>query len=223
MQVAVIENSAIAPVGTFGDYLCRERGATLTRFHFSEVAARAGELAAAALVVSLGSASAAYDPDAWIAEQRAVLAGLVAQGRAVIGICFGAQLLASALGGSVAPLEEPRRRLGWVANDAVAAPVWTGPWLRWNFDHFTAPAAAEVLARSADTVQVFRLGRALGVQFHPEAVPRSVSTWIALTPAAQLDGRDPARLRDELQAQLAAGTVARNALFAEMLRLTVDA
>ena len=225
MQVAVIENSAIAPVGTFGDYLRRQRGAALTHIPCTDVAARAGEIAASDLVVSLGSDSAAYDPDPWIGEQRDLLARLVADGRAVIGICFGAQLLASALGGSVAPLEVARRRLGWVANDEVTAPVWGGPWVRWNFDHFTAPEGAEVLARSDGTIQAFRLRRALGVQFHPETVEAGLSAWIASSTAAELGGRDPAALRGALLGCLAAGLAARarEALFAEMLRLTVDA
>lgn len=223
MQVAVIENSPIAPIGTFAAFLRDRRGATLTAIPRAELAARAAEIAAADLVVALGSESAAYDPDDWIACQRVLLARLVAEGRAVIGICFGAQLLAAALGGTVAPLDAARRRLGWAANDQVAAPVWTGPWLRWNFDHFTAPAGAEVLARSAGTVQAFRHRRALGVQFHPEAVAESVAVWLDMTAAADLGGQDKAALRAALPGRLAAAAPAREAVFAEMLRLTVDA
>ena len=223
MKVAVIENSDSAPVGTFGDYLRGRRGATLTTIRFDEVEQRAGEIAAADLVVSLGSDSSAYDPDGWIAGQRALLARLVAERRAVIGICFGAQLLASALGGQVAPLGEARCRVGWIGNDEVAAPVWAGPFVCWNGDHFTAPEGAEVLARLAGTIQAFRLRRALGVQFHPEAVAEWVSVWIGQTPAAQLDGRAPEAVMAEVLGGLAGGAAARDALFAEMLRLTVDA
>ena len=222
MKVAVIDNSAIAPVGTFGDYLRGRRGATLTHIPCADLEGRAGDIAAADLVVSLGSDSAAYGPEPWIARQRDLLARLVADGRAVIGICFGAQLLASALGGRVAPLEAARRRLGWVANDDVVAPVWAGPWMRWNSDHFTAPAGAEVLARSAGTIQAFRRRRALGVQFHPEAEAGVVAAWIGMSSAEALDGRDPDALQAELAACLASGAAARAAVFAEMLRLTVE-
>ena len=222
MKVAVIENHETAPAGTFGTWLRDVRGATLATIPGPQAAARAGEIAAADLVVTLGSPAAAYDHDPWIAAQRSLLTQLVADGHAVIGICFGAQLLAASLGGAVTPLGDARRRLGWVANDEVASPVWAGPWLRWNNDHFTAPPEAHVLARSEGTIQAFRRRRALGVQFHPEAVPDALALWIEHTPRDHLNA-DPATLHADLVARLAAGTAARDAVFAEMLRVTADA
>jgi GMP synthase (glutamine-hydrolysing) len=220
MQVAVIENSDVAPLGTFGDHL-RRRGAVLTAIACRDLPVRAAEVAAADLVVTLGSLSAAYDPDPWIAEQRALLARLVAADRPVIGICFGAQLLAAAVGGTVTRLPDALRRLGWETNDPVADPVWAGPWLRWHGDHFIPPPTADVLATSHGTVQAFRLRRAVGVQFHPEAVADALAVWIGRTAAERLPGIDRAALLADLAARLDANERAREAVFDEMLRLTV--
>ena len=64
----------------------------------------------------------------------------------VLGICFGAQALASALGGCVHKLPTPE--VGWVTVDQQrrrpASP--TGPWMAWHEDGFTLPPLAYELA-----------------------------------------------------------------------------
>jgi GMP synthase (glutamine-hydrolysing) len=214
MRVLVLENSPLAPVGHLGAWLQAARGATLEVLPGPALAAGAA-LPEADLLVTLGSPQAAYDPDPWIAAQRDLLARRIAAGRPVIGICFGAQMIASAIDGSVAA--SGRFHEGWMETAEVTGPVWRGPWLRWHGDHVAVPEGTEVLARSDDTIQAFRHRRALGVQFHPEAQAGCVAGWIDVTPAARL--ADPAailamtRERDVSQAEQ------REALFAEMLRL----
>jgi GMP synthase-like glutamine amidotransferase len=101
-----------------------------------------------------------------------------AAGLPVLGICFGAQVLAAALGGSVHRLERPE--LGWVTVEtADAEHVPAGPWLAWHEDGFTLPPLAYELAANAFGVQAFCLCRHLAVQFHPEVTPAIVRDWIA--------------------------------------------
>ena len=217
MRVLVIENHPTAPVGLFGQYL---RDVHAAELHQVSPASLPGSTAGFDLVVSLGSPDAAYDPYPWVAQQQALLRQAVADGQRVIGICFGAQMLAAAMGGQVAPMG--RRRAGWMENEDSSDPVWRGPWLRWHGDHLTAPPGAEVLARSDDTVQVFRIGSAVGVQFHPEADAVIAARWADSGPDWLVEnGSNPAALREQTAAQMQDAAAARRALFDTMLAATI--
>ena len=52
-----------------------------------------------------------------------------------------------------------------------------GPWLTWQHDVITLPPAATLLAHNRLGPQAFRVGRHLGVQFHPEATPEALAGW----------------------------------------------
>jgi GMP synthase (glutamine-hydrolysing) len=97
-------------------------------------------------------------------------------GATVLGVGHGARALATAFGGLLSPARRPIR--GWAMVDtAIPHVVATGPWLTWQQDVIALPWGAQVLAHNRLGPQVFRLGRHLGVQFHPEATPRTVSDW----------------------------------------------
>ncbi len=174
--------------------------------------------ARAALVVVLGSeTSASPDADvdnraAWLDAELAWLAGAVAAGTPVLGICFGAQALARVLGGHVGRGPWPER--GFVelgSADATALPA--GTWLEFHDDTFTLPPGATELARNAVGVQAFVHGPHLGVQFHPEITPPVFATWEeAWTEAGQAvavgAATDLPALRAELAARDAASRVA---------------
>lgn len=130
------------------------------------------------LLVVLGSIESVYDPAVpWIAPERELVAGAVAAGVPVLGICFGAQLLAQVLGGSVARGE--RTELGWDRiRTADPARIPAGPWLNWHDDVMSCPPGAEAVAWSSLALQAFAEGPHLGVQFHPEVTVGVVRGWI---------------------------------------------
>jgi GMP synthase-like glutamine amidotransferase len=97
-------------------------------------------------------------------------------GTAVLGVGHGARVLALAFGGAVTPAERPLR--GWAMVDTnVPHIIPTGPWLAWQHDVITLPGGATQLAHNRLGPQAFRVGRHLGVQFHPEATPEVVAEW----------------------------------------------
>lgn len=101
-----------------------------------------------------------------------------AAGTPVLGIGHGARALALAFGGTLEPAERPIR--GWAMVDtSVPHLIPTGPWLTWQHDVIALPGRAELLAHNRLGPQAFRLGRHLGVQFHPEATARTVAHWVA--------------------------------------------
>lgn len=152
-------------------------------------------------VVVLGSTSAVYDPDEWIArEVEWVRAAPVP----VLGICFGAQLLSVASGGSVE--KAPAFEIGWVRVEPVpraqGAPP-EGPWFEWHGDRCVLPSHATVLASTDVCAQAFTVGPHLGVQFHPEVDTGQVERWLAHGGAAQARslGADPDALLTETAAR----------------------
>lgn len=130
------------------------------------------------LVLALGSDWSVYWP-AIATEVEAESSLLEAAHRAgvpTLGICFGAQLLARTLGGSVAAAPIPE--IGWFDVDSdEPAIAGRGPWFQWHADRFEIPPAARRLGTSPRAEQAFRLGRTLAVQFHPEVDVPIVTRW----------------------------------------------
>jgi GMP synthase-like glutamine amidotransferase len=130
--------------------------------------------AAADAVVALGSDRSVHAPDdPWIALELAFLRDAHDAGVPVLGICFGGQALAAALGGSVE--RAPALEIGWT--DVRGEDGYGGRWFAWHEDAFRAPPGAVELARAASGLQAFRLGRSVGLQFHPEVTPAIVDDW----------------------------------------------
>lgn len=207
-EVLIVRNSETAPEGAFGAWLAAQ-GARVTVLSGAALPAREAAAHAADLVVLLGSPHGVYDTHIpWIAAQREIVRRLAEAGRPILGICFGAQMLAAATGGDAAPIGAGRAFLGVFCNEEAAAPVWRGPFLRWHGDHITPPPGAEVLARDRGTVQVFRQANRLGVQFHPEATPEIVAGWVE---------RDAGRVDGPAVMEAARRLAPPEALYAEMV------
>ncbi len=114
----------------------------------------------------------------------------VESGRPYLGLCFGAQVLARALGGEVTRMEHTFR--GYVdlsSNEAADAGV-TGSWVVWHDDAITAPPGAEVLAALPHADLVFKVGNAWGLQPHIEVSPESLAR-MAIALGAPASAYDP--------------------------------
>jgi GMP synthase-like glutamine amidotransferase len=139
-------------------------------------------------IVFFGAVWSVYDEDtigSWIGDEIAVARSAMDLGVPVLGICFGGQMLAAAVGGSVS--RAPAPELGWSMVDSAAPGLIDGgPWFQWHFDRFTVPAGVPVLARSALADQAFRVGRTLGLQFHPELTSSVLECWLDNGGAGQL-------------------------------------
>lgn len=141
------------------------------------------------LLVVLGSAWAVYDTDTigeWIDEEIELIRSAHEAAQPVLGICFGGQALAAALGGSVAKADTTE--LGWFEIESTGGrlPISAGPWLEWHHDRFTPPPGAEVLARTDAAPQLFRVGNSVGTQFHPEINTPLVQEWLTFAPVEYL-------------------------------------
>ena len=142
------------------------------------------------LVVSLGSDWSVYWDDVadHVERERDLLQGAHQAGIPLFGVCFGAQMLAFALGGTVSPAHHSE--IGWFPVDWSPlfcqkmaeidqksqdfAEKW---WFQWHYDMLSPPAGATIWAHSSAGVQAFQSGRSFGVQFHPEVTPAVVERW----------------------------------------------
>ncbi len=135
-------------------------------------------------VASLGSVHSATATDpAWIAVEVDFLRRAVESGVPVLGLCWGGQALAAALGGRVAPSPFPEK--GWLAIVSADPAIPAGPWLHYHSEVFTVPPGAVELARSPAGPAAFRAGAggtALGLQFHPEADAGIAARWASRDP-----------------------------------------
>jgi GMP synthase-like glutamine amidotransferase len=136
-----------------------------------------------------------------------------------LGICFGGQMLATALGGSVAKAPEPE--IGWRTVETNAPGlIDPGPWFQWHVDRFTVPDGVRTVARTSRASQAFAAGRSLGLQFHPELTSSVLTTWLGDGGDAELaaHGVDAEDLMTRTRAAEAEATVRAHELVRRFVR-----
>jgi len=128
-----------------------------------------------------------YDAHAWIRSAEDLLRELLATERPYVGICFGHQLVAQALGATVARADD-----GWQVGVQDYEIVASHPWMRpprpsvaliasHEDQVLTVPDGAELLARSDGCpIAGLTIGpRAWTIQPHPEFVPELADDLLA--------------------------------------------
>ena len=134
------------------------------------------------LIVPMGAPYGAYEDDRignWLLPELEKLKEAHNKGVPILGICFGGQLMARALGGSVA--KSPKAEVGWFeiqTNDPTLIP--TGPWFEYHWDRWVTPKGATEIAKTKIANQAFVMGKTLALQFHPEIDPQVLEAWLAM-------------------------------------------
>ena len=140
--------------------------------------------------VVTGSAASVYWDEAWIGDLKAWVGEAVRAGLPALGVCFGHQLLADVLGGSVRGMGEYEIGYRTVYQDGANRLLADAPEALTVFtshsDHVTEkPPGATVFARNEYGIHGFRTGRVFAVQFHPE-YDRSTAAEIAASKDGEL-------------------------------------
>jgi GMP synthase-like glutamine amidotransferase len=132
------------------------------------------------LIIPMGAPWGAWDEACignWLLPEIEWIRQAVTSGKPVLGICFGGQLIARAMGGSVAP--GAKGEIGWtyIFSDRPDL-VSNGPWFQFHYDRWQLPGSALEVARNSAASQAFTNARNLGVQFHPELTVEMLSGWL---------------------------------------------
>ena len=180
------------------------------------------------LLIMMGGPMGVYETAKypWIACQMRRLALRLEADRPTLGVCFGAQMMAAALGGQV--YAGPSKEVGFHAvsvhdhaKDSPLRHIEGVPVLHWHGDTFTRPANVEMLAAShVYDHQAFRRGRnILGLQFHAEmGLDPRFDAWIEQWPESVTEAGGTEKDLRAAHAELGPGAVAAGqAMIAEWL------
>lgn len=187
MRVHVFQHVPFEALGAIEPWLAtRNATITWTRF-FADASIPPPD--AYDWLIAMGGPMSVNDEVAlpWLRDEKRAIAAAIDAGKTVLGVCLGAQLIASACGAKVTPNRE--REIGWWPIERVAGadahPIGRAFPARaevfhWHGETFELPRGAVHLARSEGCeAQAFALGeRVVGMQFHLETTRESAAALV---------------------------------------------
>jgi len=209
MRAHILQHVSFEGAGSAAEWLhARQAVVSVTRFH--EPAPSLPRVDELDLVIALGGPMSVNDERVhpWLRAEKRFIREAMLRGTPVLGICLGAQLMASSLGSAVYANRE--KEIGWFpirAEPAEATAFVFPPELtafHWHGETFDLPPGAVRLATSAACRnQAFQLGaRAIGLQFHLETTPESMALLLEncrheLTAGKYIQSERDMRAQDE--------------------------
>ena len=160
-------------------------------------------------VVILGGPMNVYEEKEYpfLKDEDLFIKKALREGKPMLGICLGGQLIAKAAGAKV--LTGHRKELGWydltLTKAGIADPLFNGfphgfKVFQWHGDTFQIPEGATKLASSEIFPnQAFRLGSAYALQFHIEVAEETIKDWMEEygEELRSLDYIDPLRIAED--------------------------
>lgn len=184
MRVQVLQHVPFEDIGAMAPWMALQ-GADVRYTRFFEHPTLP-DVSGLDLVIAMGGPMSVNDEASlpWLVDEKRFLREAIAKGVPVLGICLGAQLIASALGARVYAARH--KEIGWFPVKAVPVPATSFVFpdafmaFHWHGETFDLPEGAVHLARSAGCDhQAFQVGRrVMGLQFHLEMTPQGASALL---------------------------------------------
>jgi len=140
-------------------------------------------------IISLGAHAGVLEEEKhpWMSHERKIMQWALATETALLGLCFGSQLLASAAGSRVYKAENGEfawtkvNMLPEASSDPVIGALGdTADAFQFHYDSFDLPENAVLLGESNGTIEAFRVGSsAWATQFHPEVGLSQQLAWLS--------------------------------------------
>ncbi len=187
LRALFIEHDPVSPGGQVW-HRFQQRGYEIVRFnivppdrfHSPNVSVQFPDLNTFDALIPMGAPWGVWEDHIignWLLPEIELLQAAHNAGVPIFGICFGGQLMARVLGGSVAPSPQPE--LGWTDVETLTDDGFPpGPWFESHNDRWQLPPDARELATTSLASQAFSLHRTLAVQFHPEIDPETLDVWL---------------------------------------------
>lgn len=185
LRIHCLQHVAFEGIGCIANW-ATQNGHTLThtRFYADEALP---EVSSFDCLIVMGGPMSVHDEAAheWLKAEKAFIKKTINEGKKLIGICLGAQLIAAAMDASVYANAE--KEIGWLpiqfSNDALALfPFLPASQIvfHWHGDTFDLPANAVLLAESDGCKnQAYIIGQqVLGLQFHIEVTEESLQQML---------------------------------------------
>lgn len=228
MRTHILQHVPFEDIGSIKSWLeTRQAEITYTRFFQNDPLP---EIHGLNLLIVLGGPMSANDQDVfpWLHPEKAFIRKVVKKGIPTLGICLGAQLIASALGARI--YKQVQKEIGWFEIEATPClescfrlpERFLG--FHWHGETFDLPAGAIRLASSKGCEnQAFQIGKhVVGLQFHLETTQESVGVLIDNCRGELAPGSFVQSERELLQVEPAA-YIKINSLMSDLLLYLVGA
>lgn len=187
LRIHYLQHVPFEGLGCIGSWVKeKEYKLSVTRFYEGEVLPLINEFD---MLIVMGGPMGVYDDEkySWMQAEKEFIKKAIDHKKIVLGICLGAQLIASSLGARVFPNKV--REIGWlpitfseerILIDLFGTKIKSPTVFQWHGDTFDLPDGAKLLASSkACPNQAFMHGnRVLGLQFHLEVTNESCEAML---------------------------------------------